>query len=337
MNILVDKHLNLPSYIQVVEQIKDQIFAGELKKGEKLPTERELSIQTNVSRGTIVRAYDILREQGLLNSRRRNGTFVAGVDSAQPSREDELADHLTDKLLLSLFRMNLSLREVETLINSKIKQRIQTNRNIQVAIVDCNMETLGLISGQLYNISDVDITELLLSDIIRYPQKLTYGYDLILTTRDHYLQVIDVVPNLSNIIFKVAIVPSQKVQYQLSCIKESMSVGIWCISQEFASAAYSHIISLSQGTAEIDFQLVNTTSTLADFVKGKDVIILPYDYFIGGNPSDREVIQTFIKNNGTVIQFEYCIDQGSLTHITQELSLCRERRKAFLERHPTVS
>ena len=337
MNITVDKHLTLPSYAQVVQQIKDQILSGALKDGEKLPTERELSLQTNVSRGTIVRAYDILREQGLLNSRRRNGTFVVGPGASQSSHEDDVADQLTDKLLLSLFRMNLSLREIETLINSKIKQRLQSNRNIQVAIVDCNMETLSLISGQLYNISDVDVTELLLSDILRYPHKLTYGYDLILTTRDHYLQVIDLVPNLSNIIFKVAIVPSQKVQYQLSCIRESMSVGIWCISQEFASAVYSHIILLSQGSAEIDFQLVNTSSTLADFIKGKDVIILPYDYFTGSNPSDREVIQDFIRNGGVVIQFEYCIDQGSLTHISQELSHCRERRKLLMARHTAAT
>lgn len=93
--------------------------------------------------------------------------------------------------------MHLSLGEMETLVHSKIQWKRQTTQNIRVAVVDCNMETLSLISGQLYNISDVDVTELLLNDVLRSPQKLTLGYDLILTTKNHYLQILDLATYLS--------------------------------------------------------------------------------------------------------------------------------------------
>ncbi|MCA5963073.1 hypothetical protein LC724_25415 [Blautia sp. RD014234] len=231
------------------------------------------------------------------------------------------------RCITTLSHMHLSYNEMEDLINSKLQWKRQESRNIRVAVVDCNMETLSLISSQLYNISDVDVTELILSDIVKSPQKLTYGYDLILTTKNHYLQVIDLAPSLASHVMKVAIVPSQKVQYELAGIHENMSVGIWCMSQEFASAVYDNTMRLGQGTPRIDFQLDNAPYSLSDFLEGKDVLILPYDYLSGSRTDEPEVIQKFMQSGKQVIFFEYHIDQGSLIHITHELELCRENKK----------
>lgn len=62
---------------QVADRIEKAIRSGELKPGEMLPGERELSQQADVSRAVVRRAFGILRGKGLVITRPDRGTFVA--------------------------------------------------------------------------------------------------------------------------------------------------------------------------------------------------------------------------------------------------------------------
>lgn len=63
-------------YEQVIEQIRQMIYEGELKKGDKLPSERELKKQLGVSRASIREAFSALEMIGLIESRPGEGTFI---------------------------------------------------------------------------------------------------------------------------------------------------------------------------------------------------------------------------------------------------------------------
>jgi GntR family transcriptional regulator, transcriptional repressor for pyruvate dehydrogenase complex len=69
---------------QVFEQLKDLIFRGQLKPGERLMTERELAQELGVSRPTVREAINKLVAMHLLEHRQGQGTFVnspnAGAD-----------------------------------------------------------------------------------------------------------------------------------------------------------------------------------------------------------------------------------------------------------------
>lgn len=67
---------NTKVYEQVVEQIKQMIIDGTLKKGDKLPTERELSEQLQVSRASIREAIKSLEVIGLLEARQGAGNYI---------------------------------------------------------------------------------------------------------------------------------------------------------------------------------------------------------------------------------------------------------------------
>lgn len=67
---------NTKVYEQVVEQIKNMIIDGTLKKGDKLPTERELSEQLQVSRASIREAIKSLEVIGLLEARQGAGNYI---------------------------------------------------------------------------------------------------------------------------------------------------------------------------------------------------------------------------------------------------------------------
>jgi GntR family transcriptional repressor for pyruvate dehydrogenase complex len=62
---------------KIVEEIKSLILGGELIPGEKLPSERDLSQQFNVSRNTIRESYKILTTLGFIEIKHGQGAFVA--------------------------------------------------------------------------------------------------------------------------------------------------------------------------------------------------------------------------------------------------------------------
>jgi DNA-binding FadR family transcriptional regulator len=75
-------------YEQIVEQIKAQIFNGQLRAGDRLPTERELSEQFGVSRTAVREAITALGQRGLVEVRPGRGTFV--INGASQAVRDSL-------------------------------------------------------------------------------------------------------------------------------------------------------------------------------------------------------------------------------------------------------
>lgn len=63
-------------YEQIVEQIEERILSGELQEGDRLPTERELAEQFEVSRTAVREAINALVQRGLVDARPGRGTFV---------------------------------------------------------------------------------------------------------------------------------------------------------------------------------------------------------------------------------------------------------------------
>lgn len=71
--------MTVPLYVQIRRELEARIRAGELPRGARLPTEKELSTRYGVSRATAQRVLNDLAESGLAIRRRRHGTFVADV------------------------------------------------------------------------------------------------------------------------------------------------------------------------------------------------------------------------------------------------------------------
>ncbi|MEO4052158.1 GntR family transcriptional regulator [Solibacillus sp. CAU 1738] len=74
---MLDKNSHTPIYIQIEEILKQRIYLEEYKIGENIPSERELSMQFDVSRMTVRQAITSLVNSGLLYREKGRGTFVA--------------------------------------------------------------------------------------------------------------------------------------------------------------------------------------------------------------------------------------------------------------------
>ena len=84
-----------PMYLQIMEQIRARIAAGDWPPGKELPSIRALAAGLNVSVITIKRAYLDLETEGVIVTRHGKGSFVADVNGlAGELKEEHLAGHL---------------------------------------------------------------------------------------------------------------------------------------------------------------------------------------------------------------------------------------------------
>ena len=70
-------------YEYVIDQIKAMIMRGDLKCGDKLPSERELALRFNVSRVPIREAIKILEYTGVLDCSQGSGTYVKNLPAEE--------------------------------------------------------------------------------------------------------------------------------------------------------------------------------------------------------------------------------------------------------------
>ena len=72
----IDKQKKMPMYQQIKEMLADAIAREEYNEGGRLPTEHELCKMFDVSRITVVRAFELLEQSGLIYRVQGKGSFV---------------------------------------------------------------------------------------------------------------------------------------------------------------------------------------------------------------------------------------------------------------------
>lgn len=84
-----------PIYLQLAERIIRSIIRGERQPGEKLPSVREMAVQSGVNPNTIQRTYSELERQLVVETRRGQGTFVTeNQEILSDMRESLKIEHL---------------------------------------------------------------------------------------------------------------------------------------------------------------------------------------------------------------------------------------------------
>jgi DNA-binding transcriptional regulator YhcF (GntR family) len=87
--LTIDPRSAVPPFEHLRVQLLEQVQSGELVLGAKLPTVRRLAEDLGLAPGTIARTYRELEQDGIIQTRGRNGTFVAWAkDEAERQVQD---------------------------------------------------------------------------------------------------------------------------------------------------------------------------------------------------------------------------------------------------------
>ncbi len=95
----MDFHDNKPIYLQLADQVMDDVQSGAVNGGDRLPSVREYAAKTGVNANTVMRTYTHLQQEGVIFNRRGIGYFYA-EDARAKVREMRL-NELLDKEIYS--------------------------------------------------------------------------------------------------------------------------------------------------------------------------------------------------------------------------------------------
>ena len=87
MKIIINSSSMVPIYEQIMDQIKAQITAGDLKENDILPSVRTLAKDLKISALTVKKAYDNLEQEGYTVTVHGKGTYVAAADTERMLEE----------------------------------------------------------------------------------------------------------------------------------------------------------------------------------------------------------------------------------------------------------
>lgn len=81
-----------PIYEQIADRIKRQIIRQELMPGDKLPSVREMAVQSGVNPNTVQRTYTELERDQIVETKRGQGTFVTMDQSILNKMREQMRD-----------------------------------------------------------------------------------------------------------------------------------------------------------------------------------------------------------------------------------------------------
>ena len=109
MNFQFDN--NIPIYIQLVEQLKKYIISKKIQPGERLPSVRELALQTKVNPNTMQKALVELENLKLIYTERTNGKYVTNDKKLIEKYKLKYAKELSNKYLTNMESIGFSKNE----------------------------------------------------------------------------------------------------------------------------------------------------------------------------------------------------------------------------------
>lgn len=117
MLVKLDSAANEPLFAQLAAQVRGALADGSIREGDRLPAARDLAASLEINLHTVLRAYQELRDEGLIELRRGRGAVVtelAGQDLAALRRA--LAEAAAESR-----RLNLSAETAIALLKEELR------------------------------------------------------------------------------------------------------------------------------------------------------------------------------------------------------------------------
>lgn len=113
---------NRPIYLQLMEQLKINIITGVYPPGSKIPSVRDLAMETGVNPNTMQRALTELERENLLYSQRTNGRFVTEDENMIKVLQKNLAEQQIKEFIANMKTIGLKRQEIIDLLANLLQE-----------------------------------------------------------------------------------------------------------------------------------------------------------------------------------------------------------------------
>jgi GntR family transcriptional regulator len=123
LTLQLDFRSGLPIYIQIMNQIENQVIGGILKPGDQLPTVRALASEIRVNFNTVARAYRMLDEARIISTQQGRGTYITEIPPPEVKEKlrNETLEALARRYIGEALRLEFSKSEISQMVKDQLK------------------------------------------------------------------------------------------------------------------------------------------------------------------------------------------------------------------------
>lgn len=110
-----------PLFVQIAEQIEDDILSGVLAEGDQVPSTNEIAARLGINPATVGKGMRLLVEEGHLYKRRGVGMFVSAGAKARVTaeRHDRFSHTFVAPLVAEALRLGISAEELAGMVTAE--------------------------------------------------------------------------------------------------------------------------------------------------------------------------------------------------------------------------
>lgn len=296
-NIQVSQHSDMPIYRQIVAQLTFMIETGGLSDGERLPSTRLLADNLHINRNTVAHAYAQLRDQGLVESRRRSDMVVIGSEQARSSSAArDRAREVLEAAASECIGLGLAPGEIQSLVmNFAVRAE---GALLKVSFVECNADRSKYFASELEQHLGIAVKPLVLGDF----EPESEHPDLVLTTFFHLAEVRARLRRPKTEVVAIVVAPHVQTLVQIARVPKNRTVGIWYSTEDQA-------VSIRDSLAQSGITNIRVLEgTTDEEIEGMDLVVIPSEM-----PQLREQLDGRVR----VIEFGNVLDTASIRMVAE--------------------
>ncbi len=302
-----------PLYSRLAETIKSRVGKGELKYGERMPTVREMCLQTGLSGGTVRQAYALLKRDGLLEVTQGRGTFVARPRGSEKSRKQRALETI-DEALLKLGELGFSNAEARMFISLRLAERDADRSNRPIALVAESPEGMRAAFPQICCLKNVEPTAFVMDEIRLSAIEALGGFQLVIAHGSIYNELAALLGKRAGVITPYSCAPTDACLRKLYALPKIGLTALFAQSDVFLKQMREY-----SRSADADGFRAGTRDLPEALLKYSRLICAPDRSAFAGE-RDLTAIRDFEAGGGEVIELQIEIDSGSMLNINMRVA-----------------
>ena len=114
----IDPGRDVPLFVQIAEQIEDDVFTGAYAEGDRVPSTNELAALLGINPHTVLKGMNILVNEGIIYKRRGMGMYVqtGAGEKVRAKRRNAFDERFVQALVAEAKKLGLTKQQVVDLV-----------------------------------------------------------------------------------------------------------------------------------------------------------------------------------------------------------------------------
>ncbi len=287
---------DIPASNQLYNQMRFAIASRQFPPGQKLPSTRQLAMQTGLHRNTISKVYRQLEDEGIVDAQAGSGIYVriqnpsADVQRVTPLAERNPQAYQTVRQTIDdLLKQGCSLNEARELVLAEIDWRLRCSARVLVTVPEQDLGAGQLMVQELEQHLEIPVQLVPLEELEDVLRRTRCG--TIVTSRYFSLAAESIATPNGVRVIPVDIYDYAKELQYLSQLKDGSCVGL---------------VSLSAG-------ILRAAEVIIHSLRGDELLLMTCQ------PNDRYKLESIARSASTIVT-----DQASIQTLKATVKACQD-------------